>query len=214
MVTRFKKRARPVSRAAALLGAALVLAAVIVTAGQIYLARPHHPPRAPASATPSPIALPPSAPIEQPPSAAPLPPPPPAPPPTEPTQTQVPPALAPAPASAEPDASAEPTNDGDETTGDASTGGPRPPRGAVIAARGRLAALVDTCVGTSYPNRRVRINVVYDAATGAPTTVRVRGFFGLSPVAACITDAVRQAPLPPFGTGTWEAGHSFPTRGP
>jgi hypothetical protein len=84
----------------------------------------------------------------------------------------------------------------------------------VIAARNQLAPLVDACTGTAFPNRRVRINVTYNAATGAPTVIRVRGYFGLSSAAQCLTNAARGITLPPFGEGTWEAGYNFATRSP
>jgi serine/threonine protein kinase len=196
------KVARPYFRAAIVLGAALVTAALIVTAGQIYLAR-HRAAARPASvATVSepPARVQPRAAPVQPPVAAPAPPPAPTPAPTS-TATVAPPDV--------------PTTD-DAPEADAATppNGPRPARGAVIAARNQLAPLVDACTGTAFPNRRVRINVTYNAATGAPTVIRVRGYFGLSSAAQCLTNAARGITLPPFGEGTWEAGYNFATRSP
>lgn len=193
-------RRRSMLAAAVVLGVALVVAAVVVTLGQVYIARARLTRATPT--TVAPIAAPLAAPL-----AAPIP---------APTPAPIPaPVAAPIPA---PVASAEPAVDASTADApapdEAAPTGPRPPRSAVISARARLASLVNACVGTAYPNRRVRINVTYDAATGAATTVRVRGYFGLAPVAPCIVAAVRQVSLPPFGVGPWEAGHSFPTRGP
>jgi hypothetical protein len=122
------------------------------------------------------------------------------------------PTLAAAPPPAPPESPA--ADDASEPDAAAPPSGPRPPRGAVIDARNRLAPLVDACAGTAFPNRRVRINVTYNAATGAPTVIRVRGFFGLSNIARCLTTAARGITLPPFGEGTWEAGYAFATRSP
>lgn len=194
------KVARPYVRGAVVLGAALVTAALIVTAGQIYLARHRSPARPAGVATASvpPARVQPRAAPVQPPVAAPTPPPTP------------PPVVAPPP----PEAVAPTADDGPEADAATPPNGPRPPRGAVIAARNQLAPRVDACVGTAFPNRRVRINVVYNAATGAPASIRVRGFFGLSSAASCLTNAARGITLPPFGEGTWEAGYNFATRSP
>jgi serine/threonine protein kinase len=192
--------ARPYFRAAIVLGAALVTAALIVTAGQIYLAR-HRAAARPANVATAPV---PPARVQRRPA------------PVQPAAPPTPPPPAVAPPPAETVAPTEVPTVDDPPEPDAATppNGPRPPRGAVIAARNRLAPLVDACVGTAFPNRRVRINVVYNAATGAPTVIRVRGYFGLSNAAQCLTNAARGITLPPFGEGTWEAGFNFATRSP
>jgi len=202
---RVVKGARPYFRAAIVLGAALVTAALIVTAGQVYLARHRVTARAgcvaPAPVPPARVQVR-AAPVQPP--APPAPTPMVAPPPA--------PTLAAAPPPAPPESPA--ADDASEPDAAAPPSGPRPPRGAVIDARNRLAPLVDACAGTAFPNRRVRINVTYNAATGAPTVIRVRGFFGLSNIARCLTTAARGITLPPFGEGTWEAGYAFATRSP
>ncbi|MFO0627980.1 MAG: hypothetical protein U0325_20560 [Polyangiales bacterium] len=202
--------------AALILGVAVVTAALIVTAGQIYLARQ------PAAPPPARIAAPPPARVQPRPArvqaVAPSPvvaaPSPVVAAPSPVVAAPSPVVAAPSPVVAAP--SPEPTLPHDPTDPDppAAAVGPRPPRGAVITARNQLAPLVDACVGTAFPNRRVRINVIYNAATGAPTVIRVRGFFGLSNVAQCLTTAARGITLPPFGEGTWEAGYAFATRAP
>lgn len=175
--------------AAIVVGAALVTAALIVTAGQVYVARLRAaPPRVVERIVTRTVPVP----APAPPVVA-----------AQPPATQPPAPQAVAPTTPPPPAPEEPL-----------TEGPRPPRDAVLAARARLASLVDACVGTDYPGRTVRLHVRYDAATGRVATARVRGSFGRSPAAPCLNAAVRQVTLAPFGEGIWDAGYAFPTRSP
>jgi hypothetical protein len=185
------KKPRALLPAAIVLGTALVTAAAIVTAGQVYIARIRSAQRAVAprpAVVAAPVAI---------------------------AARTAPPVVAAPPTPTPIAAPAAPSTVADTATDEpAATTGPRPPRDAVLAARSQLASQVDACVGTAHPNRRVRLNVRYDAATGRALAVRVRGYFGLAAPAPCLTAAARQVALPPFGVGVWEAGYSFPTRGP
>ena len=173
-------------RSAVLLSVALVGAAALVTAGLVYVARTRPAPRVErvvqTVSAPSPPAV--------------------AAPPSPPAVAAPPPAVAVAPAQAVAVAPVVAVRASD----------PRPPREAVRDAAARLAPLVDACFGELFPNRRVRLGVLYEAATGAPLQVRVGGGFGRTPVADCLRRAGREVRLAPFGVGVWEAGYSFATR--
>jgi hypothetical protein len=91
--------------------------------------------------------------------------------------------------------------------------GPRPPRDVVRRAQSRITDAISSCLGPTGAGWRVRVAVLYDAATGRALSVRLGGALSRLPQAGCMREAVWRESLPPFGEGVWEAGYALSLRG-
>jgi hypothetical protein len=91
--------------------------------------------------------------------------------------------------------------------------GPRPPRDVVRRAQSRITDAISSCLGPTGAGWRVRVAVLYDAATGRALSVRLGGALSRLPQAGCMREAVWRESLPPFGEGVWEAGYALSLHG-
>lgn len=91
--------------------------------------------------------------------------------------------------------------------------GPRPPRDVVRRAQSHITDAISSCLGPAGAGWRVRVAVLYDAATGRALSVRLGGALSRLPQAGCMREAVWRESLPPFGEGVWEAGYALSLHG-
>ncbi len=91
--------------------------------------------------------------------------------------------------------------------------GPRPPPDVVRRAQSHITDAISSCLGPAGAGWRVRVAVLYDAATGRALSVRLGGALSRLPQAGCMREAVWRESLPPFGEGVWEAGYALSLHG-
>ncbi|MFO0629598.1 MAG: hypothetical protein U0325_28740 [Polyangiales bacterium] len=189
---------------AALVSVSVLLGAALLTAGRLYEARARPSPVVPvvaAAPPPTTPAVAPPAPAAPPPPASAVAPPPP---------VHLVAAAAPAP---EPPPALAPAVPPPPRLPSLVLTGPRPPRDVVRRAQSRITDAVSACLGPASAGWRVRVAVLYDAATGRPLSVRLGGALSRLPQAGCMREAVWREALPPFGEGVWEAGYALSLRG-
>jgi serine/threonine protein kinase len=202
---------------ARILGVSMVLASAIQVGGLVLRARmmegapaapapppsaPAHtvaalsPPRAPVPVESAPAAAPAEAQLEPAPSA-----------PVEPAAAPpepAPMAAAPAPVEAPP----EPAPVAPTPTGPLPE---RPEWRARRAVQQEIAQRIEACEGRV--GRHARLSVRYEGATGRATEVRFAGtYFTERPIGACIEQAVRAVPMPPFRRPFWDGEYEFMVR--
>jgi hypothetical protein len=83
----------------------------------------------------------------------------------------------------------------------------------VRRAQSHITDAISSCLGPAGAGWRVRVAVLYDAATGRALSVRLGGALSRLPQAGCMREAVWRESLPPFGEGVWEAGYALSLHG-
>ena len=213
-----------------ILGGAIIAAAVIVTAGQIYLARAHHDEASPAPLPP--VVVVPRPPVR--PAAVDA---------GSPVVDRAAPSVD---AAVSVDAARVAVADAGVTAGAADaaavvaeaasdagttpapTGTPgwnvdvfgatndpparHPHRGDVGHLKSAMEPAIRACAaGTS--GHRVRVNVLYEGRTGRPTEIHIFGAFGQPPASDCIERVLRANPVPPFTDDDFGTSFNFSLRG-
>ncbi len=213
-----------VVRVARILGVAVVLAAVVVTAGQIYLSqRPAQPVAAqPVAAQPAPRAAAAQPATAQPATAQPA-----AALPSVDAGLLVVQAVADAAVASTEDAAvaaAAPVVDAGHGPVEPAPSAPSAPVAAADASapmRGhprvreedqylvRVEPAVLRCVAQSGHRRRCRATLTFEGATGAVSEVRLTGVYSDPPTGPCIEQALRSATMPPFTDARWTTTFIF-----